>query len=123
MKVALVGASAKPERISYQALQSLQEKGHTVYPIHPAIEEIQGVPVYPSVQALSKALGEPVDLVTLYVNSKNSTPIIQDILDLKPAKILFNPGAENPVLWEEAQKAGVAVEEACTLVLLRTGQL
>ena len=45
------------------------------------------------------------------------------ILDLKPKRILFNPGTENPELERLAQQRGIQTEEACTLVLLSIGQL
>ena len=43
MNVAVIGASAKPERYSYQAVKLLREKGHAVYPVHPSLREIEGL--------------------------------------------------------------------------------
>jgi hypothetical protein len=41
---------------------------------------------------------------------------------LKPERIIFNPGAENPELEALADQAGIKVLEACTLVMLNTRQ-
>jgi hypothetical protein len=64
----------------------------------------------------------PIDTVTLYLGSAAQTEYIDQILALKPRRIIFNPGTENPVLAELAAKTGVETLEACTLVLLKTGQ-
>ena len=52
----------------------------------------------------------------------HSTPLLAPLLALKPRRVIFNPGAENPALEDGLRAAGIEVEDACTLVLLRTGQ-
>ncbi len=64
----------------------------------------------------------PVDTVTMYVGAAISAGLQDKLVALKPRRVIFNPGAENAVLSEALQKAGIACEEACTLVLLNTGQ-
>ena len=63
-----------------------------------------------------------LDTVTLHLNPNNQKPYYQYIMDLKPKRIIFNPGTENDELAEMAQKEGIQPIEACTLVLLSTGQ-
>lgn len=116
--VAVLGASPKPERYSNQAIRLLREYGHTVIPVNPAQKEIEGLPVAASVDALPRS----VDTVTMYVSPAHSAPLLPGLLALKPRRVIFNPGAENPALQRELEKAGIEVEEACTLVLLRTRQ-
>jgi hypothetical protein len=67
-------------------------------------------------------LGKKIDTVTMYVNAALSTKYLQDLIDLKPRRVIFNPGSENPSLEKALVAKGILVEEACTLVLLRTGQ-
>ena len=117
--VAVLGASPKPERYSNKAIRMLREYGHTVLPVNPAQQEIEGLRVVASVDALPQG---QVDTVTMYVSPQHSANLLPGLLRLKPKRVIFNPGAENPVLERELEKAGIAVEEACTLVLLRTGQ-
>ena len=62
------------------------------------------------------------DTVTLYLGATAQTEYFDQILALKPRRIIFNPGTENPVLVALAAKNGVETLEACTLVLLKTGQ-
>ena len=63
-----------------------------------------------------------MDTVTLYLNPKTQEQYYDYILSLHPKRIIFNPGAENPELQRLAKANGIEPMEACTLVLLSTGQ-
>ncbi len=115
MNVAVIGASDKPERFSYQALGLLKQKGHQVFPVHQRLKSIDGMTVYPSI----KEITQPIDTVTLYVAADISSSIAADILGAKPRRIIFNPGAENPDLAQKAKAQGITTIENCTLVMLR----
>jgi uncharacterized protein len=116
--VAILGASPKPDRYAYQALQLLHEYGHRTLPINPAFDEILGEKCYPNI---SDAPG-PIDTVTLYLGAERSNPLIDEIISARPRRIIMNPGAENRALAARAEEAGIEVVEGCTLVMLRTGQ-
>lgn len=118
MNVAVLGASDNPERYSYKALKLLQEKGHTVVPIHPRIKTIEGIDVVSSLKDIS----QPIDTLSMYVNADVSSQMTEDILAAKPRRIIFNPGSENNTLKEKAQTQKIECIEACTLVLLKTNQ-
>ena len=118
MKVAVIGASNKPHRYSYKAVMLLKEKGYEVYPVHQRVKDIEGMPVYPSI----KDIKDSVDTITMYVSSDISNILGDDILDREPGRIIFNPGAENPELKKKAQEKGIETINACTLVMLNTGQ-
>ena len=72
MKVAVIGASNKPHRYSYQAVVLLKENGHEVFPVHQRVKEIKGIRVYSSIQDI----GDNIDVVTLYVGAKVSNVLI-----------------------------------------------
>ena len=118
MKTIVLGASNKPERYAYKAQQMLRSHGHQVIPVHPVHREIEGVPV---VHRLAD-IHEPIDTVTVYLNSETSLPLSDELIRIKPRRVIFNPGAESPKLQEQLEGAGISVENACTLVLLQTGQ-
>ena len=118
MNVAVIGASDKPDRYSYQAVMLLKEKGHNVFPVHQRIKEIDGIKVFPSIQEVPAA----IDTVSMYVAADISSGLADQILAQKPRRIVFNPGAENSVLESKAKEKGVMCLNACTLVMLRTGQ-
>lgn len=115
--VAVLGASPKPERYSNKAIRMLREYGHTVVPVNPAQDEIEGLQVVARVDDL-----EGIDTVTVYVGPAHSDALLPGLLALRPKRVIFNPGAENPRLEHALENAGIHVEEACTLVLLRSGQ-
>jgi predicted CoA-binding protein len=118
MNVAVLGASNKPERYSFQAVKLLAEKGHAVYPVHPALAAIDGIPAFRGLADIPV----PIHTVTVYVGPEKSSALAAAILAARPQRVIFNPGAENPALAAHLQSAGIDVCNACTLVLLRTGQ-
>ncbi|MBT4792516.1 MAG: CoA-binding protein [Halobacteriovoraceae bacterium] len=116
--VIIIGASDKPERYSYQAKNLLSEYGHKTLLVHPRLQQIEGQEVYHGLSEIK----ETPDTISMYVNPKLSSPLLSDILRLAPKRVIFNPGTENQDLCTELNKHGIKTEEACTLVLLRTGQ-
>lgn len=119
--VAVLGASTDSSRYSYKAMQMLEEYGHQSIPVHPREEEVLGHKVYKSLGELADS-GQKIDTVTLYVNAAISDKSEQDLIRLAPKRVIFNPGAENPKLARALLDHGIEVENACTLVMLRTDQ-
>ncbi|HBJ84081.1 MAG TPA: CoA-binding protein [Verrucomicrobiales bacterium] len=117
-RVVILGASDNPERYSHRALLLLRKHGHEVVPVHPKLTEIEGIAVVADLSAITG----PVDTVTMYVGAAISNGLAEKLTALKPRRVIFNPGAENAALVADLEKAGIACEEACTLVLLNTGQ-
>ena len=119
--VFIVGASDNPERYAYKAYQKLVSAGHKVMLINPRLNSVEGEKVYHSV--LDAVTVTPsVDTVTVYVNPSISSELSDELVKISPKRVIFNPGSENPKLAKELTQKGIRVEEACTLVLLSTGQ-
>lgn len=118
-KVAILGASNKPERFSYRAFKMLKEYGHTPIPVHPSLEIVEGVGVVKRLGDLP--VGE-IDTLTLYVNPKILETYVDEILALKPRRIIFNPGTESIEIKQQFDAAGIQTIEACTLVMLGANQ-
>ena len=116
--VAILGASNNPDRYSHRALTMLREHGYDAVPIHPALDSIDGVPVAHSIGEIDR----PVDTLTLYVNPDRLRDLLDDVVALKPRRVIFNPGTESPTARSRLEESKIACQEACTLVLLRTGQ-
>lgn len=119
MKVAVLGASPKTDRYSNKAVRLLAENGHEPIPVNPGYDQIEGLS---TVRDLSELIPGSVDTLTMYVGPDRSADMADTILQLKPRRIIFNPGAENRELAERLRGEGLDVVEACTLVLLNTGQ-
>lgn len=116
--VAVLGASTNLERYSYKAVKMLSEYDYGVFPVHPSERPIDGIRCYPSLSAIQK----PIDTITIYLSEKNSTPLIDEIVGSGARRVILNPGAENDGLKSRCEEAGIQVQEACTLVLVKTGQ-
>lgn len=117
MRVAVLGASPNPERYSNRAIHSLRAAGHVVIPVNPAHKVIEGLETVARLADAGK-----VDTVTIYVGPAHIEPIIPDIIAVQPRRVIINPGAESDKLTVALKNNGIEVLEACTLVLLRTGQ-
>jgi predicted CoA-binding protein len=116
-KTVVLGASDNSERYSNLAIKKLRAHGHPVIAIGKRETAVEDVPV----QQEAPAAGD-VDTVTLYLNPSNQKAYYDYILSLHPRRIIFNPGAENEELEKLAKEKKIEVLEACTLVLLTTGQ-
>lgn len=116
--VVVLGASPKPERYSFKAVSMLVEYGHRVLPINPYHAEVAGQPCLPGLENIT----EGVDTVTLYLRPALLRPELGRLIELAPRRVIFNPGTESASLAQQLSANGIAVEQACTLVLLRTQQ-
>lgn len=114
MKVAILGASPKPERYSHKAQLLLAEHGHEVFPVSPTGREIFGV-------AGMATVPPEMDTVTLYLGPDRLMPVLDSLIEAAPRRVIFNPGTESLEAKEKMEDAGIETVEACTLVMLKTG--
>jgi uncharacterized protein len=114
-KTLVIGASTNPERFSYKAIKLLRKYDHPVEALGLKEGEIEGV-------SIQKSKPEIIDIhtVTMYVGPKNQAEYYAYILNLKPKRIIFNPGTENDEFEQQAIQNGIEVIEDCTLVMLNS---
>jgi uncharacterized protein len=115
----VVGATDNPERYPYRAAELLQAKGVPFVPIGIKRGLVFGEEILDLRQ--KPALGG-IHTITLYLGPQNQSEWIDYLIGLGPKRIIFNPGTENPVFFSKAKAAGIDALEACTLVMLTTGQ-
>ncbi len=115
-KTLVLGASPNPSRYSYLAVQRLHRNDHEVVPVGIRDGEIEGIEIN-----TTRPNVDEVDTVSLYLNPTRQKDYYDYILGLKPQRIIFNPGTENPELAAKAKAQGIEALYACTLVLLATG--
>ena len=116
-KTIVLGASDSPMRYSYLAVRRLKSYDHPVIAIGKktgSIDDTQIITEHPAMN--------DVDTVTLYLNPMHQKQYYDYILSLHPKRIIFNPGAENTELEALAKQNNIQPMNACTLVLLGTGQ-
>ncbi len=115
----VLGASENPDRYSNIAIRMLRSYHFETIAIGNKVGKVLDVPItifnpyetYPNVHT-----------ITLYLNPKNQEKYYNFILNLKPVRVIFNPGTENQDFMDELERNNIEVTEACTLVLLRTQQ-
>jgi predicted CoA-binding protein len=116
-KTLVLGASDNPERYSYLAVNRLRDKGHPVIAIGKRNVKVADVEIETEKKDFSG-----IDTVTLYLSPDHQREYYNYIISLHPKRLIFNPGAENEELAALAKDNGIQPVEACTLVLLSTGQ-
>jgi uncharacterized protein len=113
----VLGASDNPGRYSYLAVHRLRNNGHPVIAIGKKPGKVADVEIEKGQHPHSG-----VDTVTLYLNPLHQKMYYDYIVSLNPKRIIFNPGTENNELAVLAHNNGIKTLEACTLVMLSTGQ-
>jgi predicted CoA-binding protein len=116
-KTLVIGASDNPSRYSYLAVQRLAGHGHPVVALGKHSGHIDDTTI-----VTDRPTDTDFDTVTLYVNPDHQKEYYDYVLSLRPKRLLFNPGTENETFAAMAAAAGIQPMEACTLVLLSTGQ-
>jgi hypothetical protein len=116
-KTLVIGASENPERYAYKAAEMLQNKGHQIVLLGKSAGTVAGETIHTKPRKF-----EDINTVTLYLNPQNQEALEEYIIDLKPQRVIFNPGTENGDFAAKLQSKNIQTTEACTLVLLSTGQ-
>ncbi len=118
MKASLViGATENSARYAYIAAERLMQYQHPTILFGKDTGDVNGNPIYNEWNP-----NWEVDTVTLYLNPKNQESLYDKIIGLKPKRVIFNPGTENPAFMQMLRQNGIEPEVACTLVLLSLGE-
>lgn len=115
--VVVMGASPKAHRYSNRALRMLRERGYDVIPVHPHAQKIEGLDVANQLADIDR----PIDTLTLYIGPQRVQPLIDAIVDARPARVIINPGTEDANLLKRLEDAHIPYEEGCTIVMLQHG--
>lgn len=113
----ILGASPKPYRYSFLVAQRLIENKIPIRLLAKRKGEVLGHEIN-----IGKPTFKDIDTITIYLSDNNQQEYFDYILKLKPRRVIFNPGAENEVLEKLLVANDIAVENACTLVMLSIGQ-
>jgi len=116
-KTLVLGASLNTARYSNLAINRLTKHGQPTVAIGLRKGSVDGVEIN-----TEKVPFENIDTITLYLNAKRQKEYYDYILSLKPERVIFNPGTENPELYDLLRENGVFFENACTLVMLSSQQ-
>lgn len=113
----IIGATPNPTRYAYLAAQKLKSKGHSIINVGIKSGEVAGVPIEKPGE-----IHHDVHTITLYIGPDLQAGYFDYILKTHPKRVIFNPGTENEELQQVLRENGIEPIEACTLVMLSTGQ-
>ena len=116
--IVVLGASNKPHRFAYKAIVMLQEYGYRIVPVHPKLENIDGLVVKHKLENIQ----QPVDTLALYIGPKRSVELIESIVNLNPGRVILNPGTESDPLELALLNNDIPFVKDCTLLMLEHGR-
>lgn len=118
-KITLVlGASTKLGRYALLAAEKLQSKGIEIELLGKKEGKVGNIEIKTNIEEISTK----IDTVTVYLGKNNQIEYEDFLIKMRPNRVIFNPGSENFILQEKLKAQGTEVLEACTLVMLSTGQ-
>ncbi|NJC24572.1 CoA-binding protein [Neolewinella antarctica] len=117
MKTLILGATPNSSRYAYIAANRLVNSGREIVNVGIKEGAVAGAEI---LSGTPKVVD--VDTVTLYVGPRNQAQYYDWLMDMKPRRIIFNPGTANPELEQLAEDNGIQSVHACTLVMLASDQ-
>ena len=111
--VAVVGASADRTKFGNKAVRAFHDAGWTVFPVHPVLKEVEGLPAYPDLDALPV---DCLDQVSFYVPPQIGLELLDQVQRKSVGEIWLNPGSESPEILARAEKLGLDVIQACSII-------
>jgi predicted CoA-binding protein len=113
LKTLVIGASENPERYSNMAIKKLVKHGHPVFAIGNKVGAVDEIII-----EIGRPIFMDIHTVSLYIRPDLQRDYVDYIKQLKPKRVIFNPGTENVQVENEFIESGIEIIEACTLVLL-----
>ena len=112
--VAILGASADRSKYGNKAVRAFLARGFTVYPVNPKGGEIEGLPAYKSLSEIPPEV--KLDRVSVYLPPAIGLKTLPEIVARGTSELWLNPGSESEELVEAAEKQGLNVIQACSIV-------
>ena len=105
--IAMIGASDRPDRPSYNVMRVLQDWGYRVMPVNPQItgEHVHGEYVW---RELSQ-IGEPIDMVDIFRRPIAAGEAVDEAIAAGAKSVWLQIGVINPEAAARAEAAGLKV--------------
>ncbi len=111
--IAVIGASNDRSKYGNKAVRAFRDQGWEVFPVHPALSEVEGISAYPDLDAIP---AERLDRVSFYVPPAVSLKLIDSVPRKPVGEVWLNPGSESPELVARAEELGLNVIQACSII-------
>ena len=110
--VAIIGASNDPRKFGNKAVRAFLQQGYTVYPVNPNETEVEGIVAYKSIREVP----ERPQMISVYVPPQVLRKLLPDIAERGCEELWLNPGTESDEVLAEAERLGLNVIQACSIV-------
>jgi uncharacterized protein len=111
--IAVVGASADRAKFGNKAVRAFHDAGWTVFPIHPVLKQVEGLPAYANLDSLPVTA---LDQVSFYVPPKIGLALLAEVQRKTVGELWLNPGSESPEILARAKVLGLNVIQACSIL-------
>ena len=110
--IAIIGASADRSKFGNIAVRAFVRQGFTVYPVNPKEAVIEGLPAFASIAEV------PVrpNLISVYLPPTVVLKVLRAIAARGCDELWLNPGTESDEVLAAAEKLGLNVIQACSIV-------
>jgi len=109
---AVIGASNDRSKYGNKAVRALKQRGYTVWPVNPTESEVEGMTAYASI----KDVPERPEMITVYVRPAVLLKLLPEIASKGCDELWLNPGTESDEVLALAEKLGLNVIQACTII-------
>jgi predicted CoA-binding protein len=105
--IAMIGASDRPDRPSYEVMAFLQSHGYRVLPVNPQItgEHVHGEYVWRELAQI----GEPIDIVDVFRRSEAAGDAVDEAIAAGAKAVWMQLGVVNEAAAARAEAAGLKV--------------
>ena len=110
--IAIIGASTDRQKYGNKAVRAFHQQGYQVYPVNPNAVEVEGLPAFKSIRDI------PIrpQMVSVYLPPSVLLKVLPDIAARGCDELWLNPGTESDEVLAEAQRLGLNVIQACSIV-------
>ena len=115
--VAILGASRDRRKFGNQSVRAHLEQGYGVFPVNPHADEVEGLTAYPD---LASVPVKRLDRISVYLPPAIGITLLDEIKSLGAKEVWFNPGSDSDELLAKAERIGLEIIRACSIVDVRT---
>ena len=111
--IVVLGASEDRAKFGNKCVRAYAKLGYDVYPVNPKAQKIEGLKCYKSIAEVPVT---DIDRVSFYLPPPVGLKVIEEVTKKKVGEVWLNPGAESDELIDKAEKLGLNVIAACSIV-------
>jgi predicted CoA-binding protein len=112
LNVAVIGASQDRTKFGNKAVRAYVNQGHTVFPINPGSDLIEGLKSYPSILQVVV----DIDITLVYLPPPTTLTVLPEVARKGTGQLFLNPGSENADVVAKARELGLEPILACSII-------